>query len=62
MLAILVGTAVRGVWTSRTRWASGITFSAKTLREFAVVSFGVSVSAIMVLTVFQHPEWTPPKF
>ncbi len=44
MLAILVGTALRTVWTPGARWKPGIRFSAKTLLEVAVLLLGASVS------------------
>ena len=49
VLAILVGTGIRTVWTPGPRWAPGIGFSAKTLLELAVVLLGASVSAQTVL-------------
>lgn len=45
VLAILVGTAVRTAWSPSVRWFAGITFSAKTLLEIAVLLLGTSVSA-----------------
>jgi uncharacterized integral membrane protein (TIGR00698 family) len=44
VLAILVGAAVRTVWTPGPRWKPGIDFSAKMLLEIAVVLLGASVS------------------
>ncbi len=49
VLAILVGTAVRTVWTPGQIWSPGIAFSAKTLLEIAVVLLGASVSAATVM-------------
>ncbi len=49
VLAILVGTAVRTAWTPSKMWFRGITFSAKTLLEVAVVLLGASISARTVL-------------
>jgi uncharacterized integral membrane protein (TIGR00698 family) len=49
VLAILVGTAIRTVWTPGHRWTAGIDFSAKVLLEAAVVLLGASVSARTVL-------------
>ncbi len=49
VLAILVGTAVRTVWTPGQRWIGGINFSAKFLLELAVVLLGASVSARTVM-------------
>ncbi|HEY2132052.1 MAG TPA: putative sulfate exporter family transporter [Acetobacteraceae bacterium] len=45
VLAILVGTALRTAWTPGKTWFTGISFSAKTLLEIAVVLLGASVSA-----------------
>jgi len=45
VLAILLGTAVRSLWTPGHRWRSGIAFSAKILLEVAVVLLGASISA-----------------
>ncbi len=44
VLAILIGTAVRSLWTPGARWQSGIEFSAKTLLEVAVMLLGASIS------------------
>ena len=49
VLAILVGTAVRTVWSPGTRWFAGINFSAKTLLEIAVLLLGASISAGMIM-------------
>lgn len=49
VLAILVGTIVRSLWTPGIRWFPGISFSAKFLLEVAVVLLGVSVSAATIL-------------
>ena len=49
VLAILVGTAVRSLWTPDRRWFAGINFSAKFLLELAVVLLGASVSAATIL-------------
>ena len=45
VLAILVGAAIRTLWTPGERWRAGVEFSAKTLLEVAVVLLGASVSA-----------------
>ena len=45
VLAILLGTAIRSVWTPSIHWQAGIDFSAKILLEIAVVLLGASVSA-----------------
>ena len=44
VLAILLGTAIRTVWTPDLRWRAGVTFCAKTLLEVAVVLLGASIS------------------
>ncbi|WCT77611.1 YeiH family protein [Novosphingobium humi] len=49
VLAILIGTTVRTVWTPDKRWFPGITFSAKVLLELAVVLLGASVSAATIM-------------
>jgi uncharacterized integral membrane protein (TIGR00698 family) len=48
VLAILLGTLVRSLWTPNHRWHRGIDFSAKILLELAVVLLGASVSASMI--------------
>ena len=48
VLAILVGTLVRSLWTPSHGWRRGIEFSAKFLLELAVVLLGASVSAAMI--------------
>ena len=45
VVAIVVGTALRSVWTPHDRWHPGIAFSAKFLLEVAVVLLGASISA-----------------
>ena len=49
VLAIVIGAVVRTAWTPSARWQTGISFSAKTLLEIAVVLLGASVSARTVL-------------
>ncbi|CAN7295761.1 YeiH family protein [Bosea sp. LjRoot237] len=49
VLAILIGTAVRTVWTPGQRWRGGIVYSARTLLEIAVVLLGASLSAATIL-------------
>ena len=49
VLAILVGTAIRTIWTPNPRWLPGIQFSAKMLLEIAVVLLGASLSLRAVL-------------
>jgi uncharacterized integral membrane protein (TIGR00698 family) len=48
VLAIALGSAVRTFWSPAPRFAAGITFSAKTLLEVAVVLLGASVSAAAI--------------
>lgn len=45
VLAILLGTTVRSLWTPGAQWERGINFSAKTLLEIAVFLLGASLSA-----------------
>ncbi|MGN6277360.1 MAG: YeiH family protein, partial [Sphingomonas sp.] len=49
VMAILIGVAVRTLWTPGERWRPGIETSAKLLLEIAVVLLGASVSAATVL-------------
>jgi uncharacterized integral membrane protein (TIGR00698 family) len=51
VLAILVGTAVRSLWTPPAKWFAGIDFSAKTLLEVAVMLLGASVSAQTIMRI-----------
>ena len=51
VLAILLGVAIRTVWTPGPLWHPGIAFSAKILLEIAVVMLGASVSARTVLAL-----------
>ncbi|WP_054313276.1 putative sulfate exporter family transporter [Mesorhizobium sp. 1M-11] len=51
VFAILLGVAIRSVWTPPSAWHAGIQFSAKTLLEIAVVLLGASVSASAVLAI-----------
>jgi uncharacterized integral membrane protein (TIGR00698 family) len=44
VLAILLGTLVRSLWTPHRRWLPGIDFSAKILLELAVMLMGASIS------------------
>ena len=50
VIAILIGTATRAVWTPGERWQPGIRFSAKFLLELAVVLLGATLSAQAVAT------------
>ena len=49
VIAILLGTLLRTLWTPGGRWAPGIGFSARTLIETAVMLLGASVSFQAVL-------------
>ena len=49
VLAILIGTALRTMWTPPAVWRPGIVFSAKILLEMAVVLLGATVSAATIL-------------
>lgn len=51
VLAILIGAAIRSVWTSSATLKPGIEFSARTLLEIAVVLLGASVSATTVMAI-----------
>ena len=48
VLAILIGVAVRSIWTPDKKWMAGISFSAKMLLEIAVVLLGLSISFRMI--------------
>ena len=51
VLAILLGTLVRSVWTPDRRWLPGINFGAKFLLEVAVMLLGASISVQTILAV-----------
>jgi uncharacterized integral membrane protein (TIGR00698 family) len=51
VLAILLGTLVRSMWTPHRRWLPGIDFSAKMLLEVAVMLLGAAVSVQTILAV-----------
>lgn len=51
VLAILIGAAVRSVWTPPVALRPGVEFSARTLLEIAVVLLGASVSAATVMAI-----------
>ena len=51
VLAILIGAAIRSVWTPPAALKPGVEFSARTLLEIAVVLLGASVSAATVLAI-----------
>jgi uncharacterized integral membrane protein (TIGR00698 family) len=49
VLAILLGTIARSLWTPRAHWLPGIGFSGRTLLEIAVMLLGASVNAAAIL-------------
>jgi len=49
VLAIVVGTVVRTLWTPGVRWRGGIDLCAKTVLEIAVVLLGASLSGATIL-------------
>ena len=51
VLAILIGAAVRSIWTPPAALRPGVEFSARTLLEIAVVLLGASVSAATVMAI-----------
>ncbi|PZP41354.1 MAG: putative sulfate exporter family transporter [Azospirillum brasilense] len=51
VLAILLGTALRTVWTPPRPFAPGIAFSAKVLLEVAIILLGTALSAQAILAV-----------
>ena len=51
VLAILIGAAIRSVWTPPASLRPGIEFSARTLLEIAVALLGASVSAATVMAI-----------
>jgi uncharacterized integral membrane protein (TIGR00698 family) len=51
VLAILLGAAIRLVWTPSETWKPGIGFSARTLLEVAVALLGATVSGAAVLAL-----------
>lgn len=51
VLAILIGVAVRAVWTPPAALRPGMEFSGRTLLEIAVVLLGASVSAATVMAI-----------
>ena len=51
VLAILIGTVVRTLWTPHRRWLPGVSFSAKFLLEVAVMLLGASISVQTILAV-----------
>jgi len=51
VLAILIGAAIRSVWTPPAALKPGVEFSARTLLEIAVVLLGASVSAATVMAI-----------
>ena len=51
VIAILMGAALRLVWTPSSLWTPGIAFSAKTLLEVAVALLGATVSGAAVMAL-----------
>ena len=51
VLAIVVGTLVRSLWTPPARYVAGINFSAKTLLELAVLLLGASISTKRIMEI-----------
>ncbi|MET0724607.1 MAG: putative sulfate exporter family transporter [Tardiphaga sp.] len=51
VLAILIGVAIRTLWSPGPRWLPGMDFSAKILLEIAVVLLGAALSASTVLAL-----------
>lgn len=49
VLAILIGTAIRSVWTPSEIWRPGIAFSAKMVLEIAIVLLGASLNVAMII-------------
>lgn len=49
VLAILLGTILRTLWTPSAHWFAGVNFCAKTLLEVAVLLLGASVSAQTIM-------------
>ena len=49
VIAILLGMAIRSLWTPSVRWRSGIAFSAKQLLEVAVMLLGASISLASIV-------------
>jgi uncharacterized membrane protein YadS len=59
VLAILLGASIRCVWRPGLAWERGITYSAKTLLELAVVLLGASIDAAAMSIPFRRC-WPPP--
>jgi uncharacterized integral membrane protein (TIGR00698 family) len=51
VLAILIGVAVRSIWTPGKRWTPGLEVSAKFVLEVAIVMLGASVSTAAILAL-----------
>uniref|UniRef100_A0A9E8CSD4 Sulfate exporter family transporter n=1 Tax=Bosea sp. NBC_00436 TaxID=2969620 RepID=A0A9E8CSD4_9HYPH len=49
VLAILIGTAIRSVWSPSEIWRPGIAFSAKMVLEIAIVLLGASLNVAMIV-------------
>lgn len=56
VLAIVLGTVVRTVWSPGRNWLAGISFSARTLLDVAVMLLGASISA---RTIMAAGPWLP---
>jgi uncharacterized integral membrane protein (TIGR00698 family) len=54
VLAILIGTAVRSVWTPASHWHAGINFSAKTLKAAGVELLAGIVAVVAVAIVVSY--------
>ena len=67
VLAILLGTAIRTVWTPSPRYKPGVGISAKLLLEIAVVLLGASISLQTVAPPGPgcwppSPAWSPRRW
>ena len=51
VIAILVGTAIRSIWSLDGKWHAGINFCAKYLLEIAIVLLGASLSGAALLSI-----------
>ena len=49
VLANLIGTAIRSIWTPSDLWRPGIAFSAKMVLEIAIVLLGASLNVAMIM-------------
>ena len=55
VLAILLGVALRTVWTPTPRWQPGINFSGKFVLECAIVMLGAAVSVSTIAALGPSP-------